>query len=426
MKRTLFLALMVVLYSCQGGGTGSPVVVPEPYIDRISTDYEGNKAVAGQPVTLFGLNFSPVASENKVVYGVGLDAVSLRVSESSEEHVVFTAPTVDRTQLKIRVSTNGVESNWVVLEFTSVEPEETWDPTPTIDFSKMEGGATVKIREGIEWTTFHGIWEGQWRNINIVRTTLNEHNKLGMYFNYGTTYPDGYDPKCKEGEDPRDLDKKCIYLNAIVGTNGPMACCQFARVNGEIKHAPSADNNPWICNSAFTIDGDDVNIVKVANDVAAARLTNDPGGDRNYPANTLTVGCAGPLLVWNGTIQPYEDGWREADTDNWLTDTHPRTAIGLSKDGKTVVQVAVDGRWTKSSSTERAIGMSTELLGKLMRGLGCYKAMNLDGGGGTAMWVYGQGNARNIVNRVCENRWDWNGTKLRATGNAVYIKSDLK
>ena len=94
----------------------------------------------------------------------------------------------------------------------------------------------------------------------------------------------------------------------------------------------------------------------------------------------------------------------------------------------------MDGRWTESSSTERAIGMSTELLGKMMRQLGCYKAMNFDGGGGTAMWVYGYGNSRNIVNRVSENRqdadgnwiWDWNGTKLRPTGNAVYIKSDLK
>ena len=55
-----------------------------------------------------------------------------------------------------------------------------------------------------------------------------------------------------------------------------------------------------------------------------------------------------------------------------------------------------------------------------------YSAMNMDGGGGTAMWVYGQGNSRNIVNHVSENRWDWNGTKLRATGNTIYIRSDLK
>ena len=114
------------------------------------------------------------------------------------------------------------------------------------------------------------------------------------------------------------------------------------------------------------------------------------------------------------------------NSEDFLKDTHPRTAIGLSKDGKTVIQVTVDGRWTSSNTSRRAIGMSTATLSKLMRGLGCYKAMNFDGGGGTAMWVYGQGNARNIVNRVSENRWNWDGTTLRAAGNAVYIKSDLK
>lgn len=66
--------------------------------------------------------------------------------------------------------------------------------------------------------------------------------------------------------------------------------------------------------------------------------------------------------------------------------------------------------------------------------LSCKKGGENEPGGETAMWVYGYGNARNIVNRVCENRtdangncvWNWNGTKLRSAGAAVYIKSDLK
>ena len=297
-------------------------------------------------------------------------------------------------------------------EVTNPEEEEPWDDTPTIDFTKL-GGTTKTIVQGVEWTTFHGTWEGQIRNINIVRSKLDTHNKIGIYYNYGTSYPDGYTPTLKDGEDPRDLDKKCIYLDAVAGTNGPMACCQFVRVNGSVMRQP-IESDAWIANCAFTIDGDVVDIVKVKDNYDAAKLTNK------------NVGCAGPLLVWEGKIQKNSEEWLKADTDKWLTTTHPRTAIGLSKDGKTVVQVAVDGRWTQSSSAERAIGMSTELLAKLMRGLGCYKAMNFDGGGGTAMWVYGQGNARNIVNHVCENRWVWDGTKLRPTGNAVYIKSDLK
>ena len=162
--------------------------------------------------------------------------------------------------------------------------------------------------------------------------------------------------------------------------------------------------------------------MKVQDNYKAKKFTNAPDGSVDPPANTLTVGCAGPLLVYDGKVQVYP----EDNTAEFLNTTHPRTAIGISKDGKTVVQVAVDGRWTQSSSAERAIGMTTPMLSQMMKGLGCYKAMNFDGGGGTAMWVYGEGNARNIVNRVCENRWNWNGTKLRPTGNAVYIKSDLK
>ena len=435
MKRVFLLlllpALAIAVHACGGNGGGGEDKTPEPYIESITSEFDG-KAVIGEPVTLHGLNFSPVASENKVLYGVGLDAVAIPVSESSESHVVFKAPDVTASQLKIRVSTKGKESNSVVLEFTTrptppgpdVPPEDDWSDTPTLDFTKL-GGTAKTIVEGVEWTTFHGSWEGQIRNINIVRTKLDAHNKLGIYFNYGTSYPNGYTPTLADGEDARDLDKKCIYLDAIAGTNGPMACCQFVRVNGEIKNG-AVDADEWIANCAITIDGDVVDIVKVNDNYNATRLTNDPGGNRNYPANTLSVGCAGPLLVWEGKIQENTAEWLKADSDKWLTSTHPRTAIGISKDGKTVVQVAVDGRWTQSSSAERAIGMSTELLGKLMRGLGCYKAMNFDGGGGTAMWVYGQGNARNIVNRVSENRWDWNGTKLRPTGAAVYIKSDLK
>ena len=415
--KKLFLLLLAfpVIAGCNPEKDDSPA----PEITGIVTEYDG-KAVAGKQVQLTGKNFSSTPSDNKVLYGVGLDSQSIDVTEASETRVAFIAPETEKSQIKIRVSTKGKESNMVDLAYTTLpdEPEkpedpedpveEPWDGKPTVT---LEGATTVTVCPGVEWTTFHGKWEGQIRNINIVKSTLDEHTKLGLYFNYGTTYPDGYTPELKDGEDPRALDKKGIYLNAVAGTNGPMACCHFVRVNGKIEHA-ATDTSPWIANCALTIDGDVVDIVQVKDNYKAARLENQ------------TVGCAGPLLVWEGKVQEATQEWLKADKDQWLTTNHPRTAIGLSKDGKTVFQVAVDGRWTQSSSAERAIGMSTDLLAKFMRGLGCYKAMNFDGGGGTAMWVKGYGNSRNIVNRVSENRWDWNGTKLRPTGNAVYITSD--
>ena len=414
MNRKLLLLLVTAalpLLSCKGGGGEDSL--PEPFIESVSTEYEGNKVVAGKPVTLNGINFSPVAKDNKVVYGVGLDATALPVSEASEDHLVFTAPKVEQTSLKIRVSVKGKDSNAVTLVYTTEpgpeDPEEPWSDEPTI---QLTGAQTVTLREGVEWTLFHGQWEGQWRNINIVRTQLNGHNHLGMYFNYSDA-------------NLLYLDQKCEYKDAIAGTNGPMACCQYAKVDGTIMHGPT-ETSEWIANCAMTIDGDVVDIVKVTDNYAAKRLTNS------------TVGCAGPLLVWNGVIQNATAAWLAADEDKWLTSTHPRTAIGLSKDGKTVIQVAVDGRWTSSNTDHRAIGMSTDLLGKLMRGLGCYKAMNFDGGGGTQMWVYEHGDIHNIVNHP-HNSWPVYGTKpevyywikdnevaRRTTGNAVYIRSDLK
>ncbi|MBO7070119.1 MAG: hypothetical protein J6W09_02355, partial [Bacteroidales bacterium] len=45
-------------------------------------------------------------------------------------------------------------------------------------------GTTETIVDGVQWTHFHGTWEGQIREINIITTTLNEHNKLRIYQNY--------------------------------------------------------------------------------------------------------------------------------------------------------------------------------------------------------------------------------------------------
>ena len=190
-----------------------------------------------------------------------------------------------------------------------------------------------------------------------------------------------------------------------------MACCHFVRVDGVIKRsAPETKPEEYfVYNCALTIDDNVPDIVKVRDNYGAAALKNK------------NVGCAGPLLVYEDKIQTYP----EDATAAFLKTTHPRTAFGITKDQKTVIQVAVDGRWTDSDMNKRAIGMETPLLAKLMKGLGCYKALNFDGGGGTAMWIYGQG-VNGIVNHPCDSPKDWDNPTLRTSGNAIYIYSDLK
>lgn len=64
---------------------------------------------------------------------------------------------------------------------------------------------------------------------------------------------------------------------------------------------------------------------------------------------------------------------------------HPRTAVGFTKDKKTVYLVTVDGRQPRLS-----VGLTLDELADYMQKLGCWSALNLDGGGSTSMVVNGK------------------------------------
>jgi exopolysaccharide biosynthesis protein len=62
---------------------------------------------------------------------------------------------------------------------------------------------------------------------------------------------------------------------------------------------------------------------------------------------------------------------------------HPRTAVGISKDGTKLILLVVDGR-----QPDISIGMTLSELADQMLHAGCYNAINLDGGGSTVMVAY--------------------------------------
>lgn len=59
----------------------------------------------------------------------------------------------------------------------------------------------------------------------------------------------------------------------------------------------------------------------------------------------------------------------------------PRTGIGINSDNTEIVLVTVDGRGTSFK------GVTQEMLGAILRELGAYNGMNLDGGGSTTMAI---------------------------------------
>ncbi len=68
---------------------------------------------------------------------------------------------------------------------------------------------------------------------------------------------------------------------------------------------------------------------------------------------------------------------------------HPRTALGLSADRRTLYLVVVEGR------SERDSGVTARQLGEVLRGLGAHDGFKLDGGGSSTLYLQGRG----VVNR---------------------------
>lgn len=91
-----------------------------------------------------------------------------------------------------------------------------------------------------------------------------------------------------------------------------------------------------------------------------------------------------PLIVEDGRVV-------EAPCASHFCARHPRTGVGVDRDGETLFLAVVDGRRAGHS-----VGATTRELGALMADLGAWRALNLDGGGSTTMYVAAEGG---IVNR---------------------------
>ena len=102
------------------------------------------------------------------------------------------------------------------------------------------------------------------------------------------------------------------------------------------------------------------------------------------PAEWMENVVAGyPMLVENGQVVI-------ADCFSHMCERHPRSAIGMDAEGRTLVLVVVDGRWAGVSR-----GMTRIELAELMIDLGAWRALNLDGGGSSTLYVAGLGGVVN-------------------------------
>ncbi len=129
--------------------------------------------------------------------------------------------------------------------------------------------------------------------------------------------------------------------------------------------------------------------------------------DMNLDVEKVKMAVSGgAMLVENGKIP-------EKFASN-ISGSHPRTAIGLSKDGETLYLITVDGRQLSS------IGMTQTELGEFLIEKDIYNALNLDGGGSTTMVArrLGYGSISTINSP--------SGGTLRMVTNAIGVYNNSK
>jgi len=141
-------------------------------------------------------------------------------------------------------------------------------------------------------------------------------------------------------EDGKLKEIRDCMEGAVIPENGYVICARL--------------DNAYLIKCMFVI-GDEVTI-DIKTNIAASDVSTAISG--------------GGLLVSNGNILTTHS--------HNISGYQPRTAIGTSEDGETLYMVAVDGRGISKGVTQIELAY-------LMAEIGCYDAINFDGGGSTYM-----------------------------------------
>jgi len=104
---------------------------------------------------------------------------------------------------------------------------------------------------------------------------------------------------------------------------------------------------------------------------------------QNFPDWKMqTAVGGGPVLIQNGKIRITNEE-EMMFTGKAINDKHPRTAMGYTKEGKLIILV-IEGR------NKQASGATLTQEAQIFKDLGCWEALNLDGGGSSCMLVNGK------------------------------------
>lgn len=106
------------------------------------------------------------------------------------------------------------------------------------------------------------------------------------------------------------------------------------------------------------------------------------------PAKNASIPATGLVAAVSGRPALVEDSRPAPTLERFASIRHPRTALGLRKDGTLVILVA-DGR------REQALGFTGPEMSEILLREKVVDAINLDGGGSTALYIEAEGGLQN-------------------------------
>jgi hypothetical protein len=284
------------------------------------------------------------------------------------------------------------------------------------DFFRLPGGTPVgaQVRDGVpligptDWPVFAVTRRGAWRQgrarlhgtagTRSDSVALVQVNRPAAPF---TAYPGTRDGvtlfTVRADTVPADTSARRVLLRLLEGDE---------RAGRGIVTASDAA-------AAATVVGEGSALLLAYGDAQAWAARRSPGDTVRWHAavvvprdaalaDTATEVLGGfPMLLRGGADVLHEQTVRP----EFGLGRHPRTALGWTADERRLFLVVVDGRQPPYSD-----GMSLPELAWVFRRLGATEALNLDGGGSTAMVVQG-----GVVNRPSDREGE------RAVGNALAL-----
>ena len=250
-------------------------------------------------------------------------------------------------------------------------------------------GSVLSSRKVAEAPGIYGEWQtelfGSPQSVSFIRVSPEAYS---------------FDILCAEGERADSTSALCSRFGALAG------------INGSYFNMRELTPVTYVKDDGFTVGTTSMKEASRTNGVFLSRTEGvciEASDTTGLEDGAWEAMASGPILVDEGMAITYEEGiegWK-----SFYARRHPRSLVGTDAQGY-VWLVVVDGR-----SEGNAEGMSIAELTDFALSLGLTDALNLDGGGSSALWVLPEG----IISHPCDNRaYDKKGQRI--IPNALVVK----